>query len=157
MKNALLPILLLVAVPALAQTAPPVKTYASAADVQAALAKAKAEHKDGNTIEKLAGTTGYTLQLEYRTGATPPTVHPTQDELIGGISGSATLVTGGKLVGIKPGAPGAGTIVGTAIEGGTEQPLAKGDYLLVPANTPHWFKDVHGPLAVTAMHMPAKR
>lgn len=151
--KALLPILLLVTGPALAQSAP---TYASAADVAAAQAKAKATHRDGNTVERLVSAPGYVAQLEYRTSDTPPTVHPTQNELIEVIGGGGTLITGGKLVGQKPGAPGATTLSGTAIEGGSAQVVSKGDYIMVPAGTPHWYKDVRGELVTVALHMPAK-
>jgi len=146
-------VLLLGALPAMAQPLPP---YASAATVAAALEQAKAQHKGaGNTNVKLAGVPGYTIQLEYRSKETPPTVHPTEAELIEVVGGGCTLVTGGTLVGVKPAQPGAATLSGTAIEGGSAQVVHKGDYILVPAGTPHWYKDVQGELVTVAMHMPA--
>ncbi len=163
MKRLLLSAALLAPLPALilpaqAQSpAPlPTKLFSSAADVRALIAKAKAEHKGDtvNTIEHIVTLPGYPVQLEYRTGMTPPTVHPTEAELIEVIDGSCTLVTGGTLAGIKPGNPGAKTLAGTAIEGGRPQKIAKGDYVLVPANTPHWYTDVHG-LVIMSLHMPA--
>jgi len=36
----------------------------------------------------------------------------------------------------------AGQLLGTDIEGGTIYHLAKGDMVVVPAGTPHWFKEV---------------
>ena len=139
---------------ALAQeAAKPTKLYASSAEVQALVAKAKAEHKGGNTVELVVNDEGYPFQLEYRTGTTPPSIHPTHAELIEVIQGSCTLVTGGKLVGGKPAAPGAMTQGGTAIEGGTPRKVAKGDYILVPANTPHQYTDVQGLIMMT-LHMP---
>src|SRR5262249_53286564 len=38
-----------------------------------------------------------------------------------------------------------GEIRGSAIEGGTEQQIAKGDVLTIPNGTPHWFKVVRTP------------
>jgi quercetin dioxygenase-like cupin family protein len=35
-----------------------------------------------------------------------------------------------------------GEWIGTDIEGGEEHHLKKGDVIVVPPNTPHWFKDV---------------
>ena len=46
------------------------------------------------------------------------------------IDGSATLVTGGKLT-------------GKAIEGGDVRTVSKGDFLVVPEGTPHWFSAVN--------------
>jgi hypothetical protein len=137
------------------EAARPDKLYASSAEVQALAAKAKAEHKGGNTIELVVNDEGYPFQLEYRTTTTPPSIHPTHAELIEIIDGSCTLITGGKLVGAKPAAPGAMTQGGTAIEGGTSRKIAKGDYILVPANTPHQYTDVQGLMMVT-LHMPVR-
>jgi hypothetical protein len=154
MKRIVFAAVLLVSLPAAAQTAPPpTRLFSSAADVQALIAKAKAEHKTGNTVELVVNAQGYPMQLEYRTDTTPPSIHPTHAELIEVIEGSCTLVTGGTLVGAKPGAPGAMTLGGTAIEGGSSRKIAKGDYVMVPANTPHQYTDVQGLIMMT-LHMP---
>jgi len=158
-KRILLAALLLIPLPALAQSAapPPAKLYGSAADVQALIAKAKAEHKSdsANTAELVVTAQGYPMQLEYRTGTTPPSIHPGHAELIEVIDGNCTLITGGTLVGAKPGAPGAMTSNGTAIEGGSPRKIAKGDYIIVPANTPHQYTDVQGLIMMT-LHMPVE-
>jgi mannose-6-phosphate isomerase class I len=156
MKNILCitTLLALLPLPVLAQeTARPTKLYASSAEVQTLIAQAKAEHKGGNTVKLVVNDEGYPFQLEHRTGTTPPSIHPTQAELIEVIEGSCTLITGGKLVGVKPAAPGATTQGGTAIEGGTPRKIAKGDYILVPANTPHQYTEVNG-LVMMTLHMP---
>ena len=157
MKRVMLAAVLLIAAltpAAMAQPAkPPTKLYASSADVQALIAKAKAEHKGGNTVELVVNDEGYPFQLEHRTSTTPPSIHPTHAELIEVIEGSCTLVTGGKLVGAKPAAAGAMTQGGTAIEGGSTRKIAKGDYILVPANTPHQYTEVNG-LVMMTLHMP---
>ena len=134
----------------------PTKLYASSAEVQSLAAKAKAEHKGGNTIELVVNDQGYPFQLEYRTDTRPPGLHPTHAELIEIIEGSCTLITGGKLMGAKPAVPGALTQGGTSIEGGTSRKVAKGDYILVPANTPHQFTDVQGVMMMT-LHMPVEK
>src|SRR5260221_34663 len=155
MKRILFAAALLIPPPALAQapTPPPTKLYSSGADVQALIAKAKAEHKSGNTVLLVVNVQGYPMQLEYRTATTPPSIHPTHAELIEVIEGSCTLITGGTLVGAKPGAPGAMTMGGTAIEGGSPHKIAKGDYIMVPANTPHQYTEVQGLIMMT-LHMP---
>ena len=156
MKRILFAAALLITLPAFAQPAPPpTRLFSSGADVQALIAKAKAEHKSGNTVELVVNAQGYPFQLEYRTGTTPPSIHPTHAELIEVIEGSCTLVTGGTLVGAKPGAPGAMTMGGTAIEGGSPRKIAKGDYVMVPANTPHQYTEVQG-LVMMTLHMPVE-
>ena len=155
MKSLLAAALLLAPLPALAQSAPPpTKLYSSAADVQALIASAHAEHKGGNTVRMVANVPGYPVQLEFRTSTTPPSIHPAQDELIEVIGGGCTLVTGGTLTGLKPGATGAKTLTATAIEGGSPRKVTKGDYIFVPANTPHQYTEIQGELITVAVHMP---
>jgi mannose-6-phosphate isomerase-like protein (cupin superfamily) len=70
-------------------------------------------------------------------------VHEKETDVIHVIDGEATFVTGGTMVGGKPTGP--GQIRGTEIQGGQTQHLSKGDVVVVPAGTPHWFKEVpHG-------------
>jgi mannose-6-phosphate isomerase-like protein (cupin superfamily) len=147
--------LLCAAMPAFGQTPAPPKLFASAAEVQRAMAKAKADHKgdDTNTVEVLATVGPYPVQLEYRTGATAPSVHKVQAELIYVVDGGCTMIMGGTLVNPKAGT---GTnLSGTAITGGAPRKLAKGDYILVPPGTPHWVTDVQGGRFVSVtLHMP---
>jgi hypothetical protein len=142
--------------PALAfgqETAHPTKLFATAAEVQAALAKAKADHKgdNTNTNEVLVSVGPYPVQLEYRTGTTPPSLHKGQAELIYVTDGGCTLVTGGRLVDAKPNG---NNMSGTSIEGGTPHKIAKGDYILVPPDTPHWYTEVQGNFTSVTLHMP---
>jgi hypothetical protein len=155
MKSLLAAALLLAPLPAFAQsTPPPTKLYSSGADVQALIASARAEHKGGNTVRMVANVPGYPVQLEFRTSTTPPSIHPTQDELIEVIGGGCTLVTGGTLTGVTLGAAGAKTLTATAIEGGSPRKVTKGDYIFVPANTPHQYTKIQGELITVAVHMP---
>jgi len=62
----------------------------------------------------------------------------------GVLDGSVTLVTGGTVV--EPKAIGPGEIRGREISGGDTRTISKGDVIIVPAGTPHWFKEVPGPL-----------
>jgi hypothetical protein len=157
MKKILLAAVLLVPLPVFSQPAqPPTKLFSSGPDVQGLIAKAKAEHKSGNTVELVVNAQGYPMQLEYRTSTTPPSIHPAHAELIEVIEGSCTLVTGGKLIGAKPSTPGAMTMGGTAIEGGSSRKVSKGDYIMVPANTPHQYTEVQGLIMMT-LHMPVEK
>lgn len=53
--------------------------------------------------------------------------------------GEAEFITGGKLIGAK--ADGPGQTRGTGIEGGVSHHLSKGDVIIIPAKTPHQWKD----------------
>ncbi len=69
-------------------------------------------------------------------------LHDKDLDVIYVVQGSATFVTGGKMVDAKPTAP--GEVRGSGIEGGETQTLSKDDVIVVPAGVPHWFKDVQG-------------
>jgi hypothetical protein len=60
------------------------------------------------------------------------------------LDGSATFVTGGAVEGGRTTAP--GEVRGDAVRGGEIRRIAKGDVIIVPNGTPHWFQDVEGPL-----------
>lgn len=148
--------LLALALPAAAQEGPaPTKLFASAAEVSAALAKAKAAHKGAadNTVEVLVSVGPYPVQLEYRTGTTPPSIHKGQAELIYVVDGACTLLEGGTLQGASGSPP---TLHGTNIKGASPHRIAKGDYILVPPDTPHWYTKVEGKFVSVTLHMPMK-
>ncbi len=147
------------ALPAMAQERLPAtpKLYASAAEVEALIAKARAEHKgdDTNTVEIIVADGPYPVQLELRTGTTAPSLHKGQAELIYVIAGGCTLVMGGTLVDAKPG--NGPNMSGTSIAGGTPRKIAKGDYILVPPDTPHWYTQVQGEfISATLAHADAE-
>jgi len=76
----------------------------------------------------------------YRDKAGQVEVHDKETDVIYVVDGAATFVTGGKMVGgkvIKP-----GQRMGADIVGGETHHLTKGDVIVIPATTPHWFKEV---------------
>lgn len=72
-------------------------------------------------------------------------VHTRDTDIFHVLTGSATLITGGRL--IEPGPSGDHEIRGRAIDGGEVRTLSPGDVVVVPKGTPHWFREVHSPLA----------
>jgi len=72
-------------------------------------------------------------------------VHNLDTDVIYVIDGSATLVTGGSVVGGET--VEANEIRGEAISGGEGRRIGKGDVITVPNGTPHWFQQVDGVLA----------
>jgi uncharacterized protein GlcG (DUF336 family)/quercetin dioxygenase-like cupin family protein len=69
-------------------------------------------------------------------------VHTMDTDIIYVLQGTATLVTGGTAVDAKEIAP--NEIRGSRIEGGVTRQLSKGEVIIVPNNTAHWFKEVNG-------------
>jgi mannose-6-phosphate isomerase-like protein (cupin superfamily) len=67
-------------------------------------------------------------------------VHDKETDTFYVLDGSATIVTGGTMVGGSVTGPGQHR--GTDITGGKAQRLAKGDVMVIPAGVPHWFKEV---------------
>lgn len=72
-------------------------------------------------------------------------VHTLDTDLIYVQDGSATLVTGGTMIGGKTIEP--NEIRGDSITGGETRKITRGDVIAVPNGTPHWFQDVKGTLA----------
>jgi len=140
-----------------AKQPPANKTYVSASDVTAMMAKAKNERKQdqANFIQSLLQLSPYTANLEYRGAVGPAAVHEKEAELFYVIDGSGTLVTGGKLAGETR--TNAENLSGTAIDGGETQAVAKGDFFIVPENTPHWFSKINGTLVLMSLHVPRPR
>jgi len=130
------------------------KTFASAADVAALMAKAKSDRKQdqANFIQQILTLAPYNANLEYRAAVGPAAVHEKEAEMFFVIDGSGTLVTGGKLVGETR--TNAENLSGTAIEGGTTRNVAKGDYFIVPEGAPHWFSKINGTLVLMSIHVP---
>jgi mannose-6-phosphate isomerase-like protein (cupin superfamily) len=140
--------------PAAQTPAPTMKTFASAAEVQALVAKAKAEHKPGQPTvpEDILALAPYNVNLEYRTAVGPSALHKHEAELFYVLQGTGTIVTGGKLVNEMP--VDAENLTGTGIEGGTSRAVAKGDFVIVPENTPHWYSQINGTLILMSFHVP---
>jgi mannose-6-phosphate isomerase-like protein (cupin superfamily) len=76
----------------------------------------------------------------HRTGNGHVEVHEKETDVFYVVDGDATFVTGGKMIGGKVTKP--GQWLGTSIEGGQTHRLSKGDVIVIPAGTPHWFKEV---------------
>jgi len=87
----------------------------------------------------LATTPGFRVLGNHRNGLGGSEMHENDTHVFYAVDGTATIVIGGTLVGGKTTAP--GEIRGSAIEGGKEQLLSKGDVIVIPAGVPHWWKE----------------
>ena len=115
--------------------------------------KAKADRKpDQPTFaQPLLALAPYGANLEYRAAVGPSAVHKKYAEFFYVVDGSATLVTGGKLVNEKSNGD---NLSGTAIEGGSPRQVAKGDFVIVPEGTPHWFSTINGNITLMSFRLP---
>ena len=86
----------------------------------------------------------FKIHTSRRDGAGQAEVHLGETDILYVQDGEATLVTGGAMVDGKETVP--GEIRGPSIDGGTSRTIRKGDVVVVPKGTPHWFKDVPGPI-----------
>ena len=86
----------------------------------------------------------YMVHASRRDAAGQAEVHVKDTDIIYMLDGSTTFVTGGTVIGGKTTAP--DEIRGTSVEHGETRRLGKGDVIIVPNGTPHWFKEVDGPV-----------
>ncbi len=133
-----------------------IKTYTSSAEIEQLRAKAKADRKnDAPTVtEPILRLKPYNANLEYRPAVGPAAVHETEAEMFYVIDGSATLTTGGKLTEEKR--TNAENLTGSGITGGSDQKVSKGDFIIVPEKTPHWFSKIDGSITLMSIHVPRK-
>jgi glc operon protein GlcG len=92
---------------------------------------------------------GYQVHTSRRDKAGLAEVHTSDTDVFYVLSGSATLVTGGIMTGGKEIGPNEWR--GEGIEGGETRRIVKGDVVVIPAGTPHWFKQVDGPVTYYAV------
>jgi mannose-6-phosphate isomerase-like protein (cupin superfamily) len=130
------------------------KMFQTSADVAAIVARAKAQPPQPLRATPLFQSPPYTVNIEYRTAVATSAVHETEAELFYVIDGAGTFVIGGALT--EPQRTNAQNLTGKAITGGTSQKVTKGDFMWVPAGTPHWFSAIDGTVTLMSLHLPAK-
>jgi mannose-6-phosphate isomerase-like protein (cupin superfamily) len=117
--------------------------YKSAAELMATLAK-NAQAKSDQATSPIANEDHYRINIVRRGSAGTAMAHATGpakgSEVHYIIDGAATVVTGGTLV--RPAS--ANGPAATTIEGGESRRVTKGDVIVIPAGTPHWYKNVEG-------------
>jgi mannose-6-phosphate isomerase-like protein (cupin superfamily) len=113
-----------------AADAPAPVTYMDASKVAEALAK----------TGLIASNAEYMVAGAHREKPGQVELHEKTTDILFVVEGEALYVTGGKMIDGKQTRP--GEWIGANIEGGVEHHLKKGDVIIVPAGTPHWFKEV---------------
>jgi glc operon protein GlcG len=118
----------------MAKPAAPKVTKVAAAQVSKAFEK-------GMPLLEIAN---YKVHASHRDAPGIVEVHSKDTDIIYMLEGTATFVTGGTIVDGKNIEP--EEIRGKDVKGGETRTITKGDVIVVPHNTPHWFKEVKGPL-----------
>ena len=118
-----------------AQASPPRPQHIGHEELRAAVAPA-----DGAPARPMMGRLvcdrgSYTCIALRRTSTGEAELHEEWDDVMLVQAGSGTLLVGGELRGARTSAP--GELRGGEIHGGSRQPLAAGDMMIVPAGTPH--------------------
>ena len=85
----------------------------------------------------------YQIHTSHRDGPGTAELHEQDTDIFYIQKGTAVFVTGGKMIDPKEAEP--GEFRGSGIEGGQDHPMSKGDVIIVPHGTPHWFREVKGP------------
>ena len=109
-------------------------TYKPGEELLAALQKAV--DRGGMTSGPVSNTDQYRINLVRRVKPGAALAHAGNTELHYITEGAGLLVTGGT---ITKAAGGTATI-----ENGETRRVKKGDVILIPASTPHWYKEVEG-------------
>jgi len=117
------------------------------ADIAVAQESAPATYVDKDKVAEAFAKGGrlstgpdYQASVLRRTGPGQVEVHVKETDIFYIVDGEATFVTGGTMIGGKESRP--NQLLGTDIQGGVVHHLKKGDYIAIPAGTPHWFKEV---------------
>ena len=115
----------------------------SAVLLGAAAETAPATYADHDKVTKggsLVTTPEYTVSVLTRNMAGQVEVHEKETDIFYIMDGEATFLTGGTMIGGKQSRP--SQWLGSDIQGGEIHHLTKGDVIVIPAGTPHWFKQV---------------
>ena len=96
----------------------------------------------GAVLEDGSNGENYMVHASRREKSGLSEVHELDADIIYVLDGTATFVTGGRSVDPKMVAQ--SEFRGSMIDGGETRQLKKGDVVIVPKGTPHWFKQVDG-------------
>ena len=86
----------------------------------------------------------YKIHASHRDAPGIVEIHTKDTDIIYMLEGTAALVTGGTIVEGKN--IDAEEIRGRDVKGGETRQITKGDVIVIPHKTPHWFKEVKGPI-----------
>lgn len=125
-------------VPAAGQAPAPAApaTYMTQAELAATI-KTGADARPEMATARVSNTDHYRINIVHRGAPAGAIVHQVGTEVHHITDGAGTLVTGGTIV--RPAGGGPATVTG-----GVTRRVAKGDVILIPEGTPHWYRELEG-------------
>lgn len=168
MLNVLSTVVVLLFASAAAAQTPLAATDVPAADIAATLKRAIAEQITDTPIRTVdAGGHHVGIGLVHRPkgarggGAS----HDRVTEVYHVLEGAGTLVTGGTLINPQRRDDAAAVVTqingpgvsGSGIQNGVSRRIAKGDVVIIPAGTPHWWSDIEESLTYTVVRVDPSR
>ena len=127
-----------------AQAAPAVPAAQAPADAQVTYVPAEKVAAAFANGGRFATGPDFNAAVLRRTAAGQVEIHRRETDIFYIVEGEATFVTGGRMIGGKESR--SDQLLGTDIEGGQVHQLKKGDFIVIPAGVPHWFKEVAKPI-----------
>jgi mannose-6-phosphate isomerase-like protein (cupin superfamily) len=112
--------------------------FKSAAELAAVLQKATVS-AGGTSSSPVTSNDQYRVALVHRDKPAGALAHPGNTELLYITEGAGTIVTGGSIVPAAAGKP-------ASIANGVTQRFTKGDVIIVPVGSPHWFSVIDAPV-----------
>ena len=150
LKTAIVAFVLVLALSSVAQTPPLPATDVTHSDIEAfinALPRNAVSDKPIRTVDVGGYHVGVFGVFRPKIIAQEANLHQTKvTEIYYILSGNATLVTGGAIPNPHPLAPGSTTMQGVRIDGGVSRRVTKGDVVIIPGRTPHWWSSQDGDL-----------
>ncbi len=138
-----------------ARESAPTAAFKSAAEIKTALDALGAVSKTGAAVTVSPGIT-----VRRRSASDEPQfaiVHPFSIEIYQITDGTATLVTGGTLTLPLAASTDPDVVRSNAITAGERRQVAKGDVIVLPPGTPHWFSDISGTITYLEARVPVKQ
>ncbi len=150
LKITMLALAMLLALATLAQTPPLPATDVSNSDIQKFIDALPRDVVSDRPI-RIVDVGGYHVGVygvfRPKTIKQEANLHQTKvTEIYYILDGNATLVTGGTLPDPHPLRAGSTTFQSTRIEGGVSRHVSRGDVIIIPGRTPHWFSSQDGDL-----------
>jgi mannose-6-phosphate isomerase-like protein (cupin superfamily) len=113
-------------------------TFKSGADIASVLQRVTA-NAAGMLSSPVTSNADYRVSVITRAKPAGALAHPGNTELLYITEGTGTMVTGGTLIPAADGKP-------ASIANGVSQRFTKGDVLIVPPGSPHWFATIDTPV-----------
>jgi mannose-6-phosphate isomerase-like protein (cupin superfamily) len=121
-----------------AAVAGPGAIYIQQADLSRQMMASIAKQADP-ALATIGVTDDHSIHEVHRSKPGPPAIHPGATELHFILSGSGLLVSGGRIVTAADGKK--------EVEGGVARTVRKGDAIIIPPGTPHWYKQINGSIS----------